>query len=82
VTLVTRDGQRIRGATKSEDAFSIQIVDTDERLQGYLKAELEEVIHEERSLMTEFGLDELDEGRLDDLLAFLGTLREADVARP
>ncbi len=32
--------------------------------------------------MTEFGLDELDEGRLDDLLAFLGTLREADVARP
>jgi len=82
VTLVTRDGQRIRGATKSEDAFSIQIVDTDERLQGYLKADLEQVIHEERSLMTEFGLDELDEGRLDDLLAFLGTLREADVARP
>ena len=32
--------------------------------------------------MTEFGLDELNEGTHDDVLAFLGTLREADAARP
>ena len=82
VTIVTRDGARVRGAVKSEDAFSIQILDTDERLQGYLKADLDEVIHEENSLMSEFRLDDLDERRLEDLLAFLGTLRELDTARP
>ena len=81
VTLVTPDGQRIRGATKSEDAFSIQILDTDERLQGYLKADLQEVIREERSLMDEFGPDRLSVGELDDLLQYLGTLREADSDR-
>ena len=45
VTLVTRDGERIRGVAKSEDSFSILIVDTNERLQGYIKADLEELIH-------------------------------------
>jgi putative heme-binding domain-containing protein len=39
VTLVTRSGQRIRGVKKNEDAFSIQIMDTRERLQGYSKAD-------------------------------------------
>ncbi len=77
VTLVTSDGQRIRGAAKSEDAFSIQVVDTRERLQGYLKADLREVIHEERSLMPEFGLDRLSDDDVDDVLRYLGALREA-----
>ena len=81
VTLVTRDGERIRGATKGEDAFSIQIVDTNERLQGYLKADLQEVIREERSLMGQFGPDRLSEGDLDDLLQYLASLRGAVSAR-
>ncbi len=75
VTLVTRDGERIRGVIKSEDAFSIQIVDTDERLQGYVKADLREVIHEDQSLMRQFGPDRLSDDELDDLLRYLGTLR-------
>jgi putative heme-binding domain-containing protein len=77
VTLVTRDGQRIRGARKSEDAFSIQIMDTHEQLQGYLKASLREVIHETSSLMPAFGSDRLNDPDLDDLLLFLNTLRAA-----
>src|ERR1044072_6578059 len=40
VTLVTRDGERIRGVRKNEDEFSIQIMDARERLQGDLKADL------------------------------------------
>ena len=43
MTLVTRDGQRIRGVKKNEDEFSIQIMDMRERLQGYLKANLTEI---------------------------------------
>ena len=75
VTLVTRDGQRIRGAMKSEDAFSIQIMDTHEQLQGYLKARLREVIREPASLMPAFGPDRLTDRDLDDLVAFLNTRR-------
>ena len=73
--LVTQDGQRIRGVSKSEDSFSIQIVDTDERLQGYLKADLQGIVREERSLMRQFGPDRLSDEALDDLLRYLGTLR-------
>ena len=39
VTLVTKDGQRIRGTKKNEDVFSIQVMDLRERIQGYLKTE-------------------------------------------
>ena len=74
VTLVTTDGGQIRGVKKGEDAFSVQIVDTGERLQGYLKADLGEVRDEEQSLMPAFGPDRLSDGDLDDLLRFLGTL--------
>ena len=81
VTLVTEDGQRVRGAMKSEDAFSIQIVDTNERLQGYLKADLREVIRGEQSLMGVFGPDRINDEELDDLLRYLGTLRGAVPAR-
>ena len=82
VALVTKSGQRIRGATKSEDAFSIQVMDTDERLQGYLKADLQELVHEESSLMPEYGPDRLSDRDLDDLLSYLGTLRGTGSNRP
>jgi putative heme-binding domain-containing protein len=75
VTLVTRDGQRIRGARKSEDAFSIQIMDTHEQLRGYLKASLREVIHDPGSLMPAFGPDRLSDRDLDAVVVFLNTLR-------
>jgi putative heme-binding domain-containing protein len=81
VTLVTGDGQTIRGARKSEDAFSIQILDTRERLQGYLKAGLRELKYDGRSLMPDFGPDRLGESDLEDLLQFLGTLRDAEGGR-
>src|SRR6266850_1921958 len=44
VTLVLGSGQRIRGARKNEDAFSVQIMLTTERLQGYRKSDLREVV--------------------------------------
>jgi cytochrome c oxidase cbb3-type subunit III len=71
VTLVTRDGQRIRGTIKGEDAFSIQIMDTGERLQGYLKSRLREVLHERGSLMPAFGADRVSDSDLEDLLQYL-----------
>jgi putative heme-binding domain-containing protein len=81
VTLVTRNGQRIRGAKKNEDAFSIQIMDTRERIQGYAKSALREVIDEKRSLMPDFASNTLSDRDLDDLLTYLGTLRAPAVTR-
>jgi putative heme-binding domain-containing protein len=80
VTLVTRDGQRIRGVRKGEDAFSIQIMDTRERLQGYVKADLRDVSRDTQSLMPSFGVDRLADRELEDLLDFMATLR-ANTAR-
>ena len=75
VTLVTKDGQRIRGIKKNEDVFSIQVMDVRERIQGYLKSNLQEVIYEKTSLMPMFGPERLNETDLNDLVAYLTTLR-------
>jgi putative heme-binding domain-containing protein len=74
-TLVTKDGARVRGVRKGEDAFSVQILDTRERLQGYVRADLTSVERDTRSLMPDFGPDRLSEPDLDDLVAFLTALK-------
>jgi len=81
VTIVTRDGERIRGIKKNEDEFSLQIMDTRERLQGYLKANLAEVTIDKQSLMPVYGPDRLNDRDLDDLLRYLTGLRGADAGR-
>jgi putative heme-binding domain-containing protein len=75
VTLVTKDGARIRGTKKNEDVFSIQIMDLRERIQGYLKSSLQEVVYEKNSLMPAYGPGQLNESDLTDLVGYLGTLR-------
>ena len=75
VTLVTHEGERVRGVVKGEDAFSIQLMEVGGRLQGYRKADLQGVEREDRSLMPAFGPDRVSDEALDDLLAYLGTLR-------
>jgi len=75
VTVVTRDGRQIRGCRKNEDSFSIQMMDTDERLLTFLKTEVREVIDEKRSLMPDYGPERLTDADLDDVLAYLRTLR-------
>lgn len=75
ITLITRDGRQIHGTRKGEDVFSIQIMDARERLQGYLKTNLREVTRDKKSLMPDFPPDQLNERDLNDVLAYLGTLR-------
>jgi len=80
VTIVTKDGQRIRGVKKTEDVFSIQIMDTRERIQGYLKSNLQQVIYEKSSLMPEYPAARLSDADLTDLVGYLTTLRGGDVS--
>ena len=46
VTLVMRDGRRVSGVRRAEDAFSIQIEDTQGRLQGFFKDSLQQIVSE------------------------------------
>ena len=72
VTIVTREGQRVRGVRKSEDAFSIQMMDESGRLRGFLKSSVRDIVHETNSLMPAFGPDRLNDSDVTDVLAFLG----------
>ncbi len=81
VTLVTKDGQRIRGVRKNEDEFSIQIMDTREQLHGFLKTSLTELTSDRQSLMPVYGPDRLSDRDLDDLLRYVTALRGANAGR-
>jgi putative heme-binding domain-containing protein len=80
VTLVTKDGQRVRGVKKNEDVFSIQVMDMRERIQGYVKSSLQEVVYEKTSLMPAFGPGKLNDNDLNDLVGYLSTLRGTDMS--
>jgi putative heme-binding domain-containing protein len=74
VTLTTPGGQEIRGVKKNEDLFSVQVMDTRERIQGYLRDDMRSVSDEKTSTMPVFGSDKLSDAELDDLLAYLESL--------
>ena len=75
VTVVTRDGQRLRGLRKSEDAFSIQMMDDGGHLRGFLKSGVRDIVRDTNSLMPAFGPDRLNDSDLADVLAFMISLR-------
>ena len=82
VTLTTRGGRQIHGVKKNEDLFSVQIMDTGERIQGYLKEDMRTVVDDTRSAMPPYDTERLTESAIDDLLAYLSTLRGATTAAP
>jgi len=60
---------------KNEDQFSVQVMDTRERIQGYLREDMRSVSNEKKSAMPVFGPDKLSDADLDDLLAYLESLQ-------
>jgi putative heme-binding domain-containing protein len=78
VVITLKNGQTVRGVRKNGDLFSVQIMDGRERLQGYLKSDVREVAEGRASAMPVFGVDRLNQSDLDDLLAYLATLKGFD----
>jgi putative heme-binding domain-containing protein len=78
VIITLKNGQTVRGVRKNGDLFSVQIMDGRERIQGYLKSDVREVVDGKASAMPVFGSDRLNESDLNDLLAYLGTLKGFD----
>jgi putative heme-binding domain-containing protein len=78
VTLTPETGQTVVGVKKNEDLFSVQVMDTRERIQGYDKASLKQLQNNPRSAMPAFGSNRISESELDDLIRYLQTLRGFD----
>ena len=83
VTLIvkTADGHEFRGVRKSEDAFSLQMVDTSGQLHLFDKAKLAEVRVENRSLMPADYAQRLSTAEVRDLVAYLKTLTSRDLSK-
>jgi putative heme-binding domain-containing protein len=79
VTLVTRARERVEGVVKGEDAFSLQIVTVGGELRAFRKRELAELVRSAESLMPVYDAERLSDAALEDLLAYLGTLRGAEL---
>ena len=75
VTVTLRNGEKITGIAKNEDTFSIQLMDDHENLRFFAKKNLKSIVHERRSLMPAYGSADLPEAKLQDLLAYLESLR-------
>lgn len=68
-------GERVEGVVKGEDAFSLQVVTVDGELRAFQKRGLTEIERNAKSAMPAFDPTKLPDPALEDLLAYLGTLR-------
>lgn len=71
LTLVTAERETIQGVLKSEDAFSLQMMDSNQRLRGFMKADLRELVRQQESLMPGFDAATLGQQELIDILNYL-----------
>ena len=71
VRLVTRDGQTVTGILRNEDSFSLQLLDSTQKLRLFSRDELRDIVYETASLMPKDYDKRLAALELDDLLAFL-----------
>jgi cytochrome c oxidase cbb3-type subunit III len=75
VTAVTNEGKKIVGVAMNEDTFTVQIMDTSDRIHSFVKRDLKSFAHEDRSVMPAYSDAQLNGDALDDLVAYMQTLR-------
>jgi hypothetical protein len=76
ISVVTKDGRQFTGLRRNEDTFSLQMVDRSGNLHLFMKDELRTITHERKSLMPQYGEDQLPQSALADLLAYLQDVKE------
>jgi putative heme-binding domain-containing protein len=75
VTVVTADGQEVRGFIMNEDRFSVQMMDTSERILLLERDKLRSFKKSPESLMPPYDTAELNDEDLQDIVAYLLTAR-------
>ncbi|MFZ0808317.1 MAG: c-type cytochrome [Candidatus Sulfotelmatobacter sp.] len=71
VTVVTADGQQIKGVTLNEDSFTVQIMDMNEEIHLFDKAKLRSFQKTRESAMPKYDADTLSDKELEDIVAYL-----------
>ena len=77
----TRDGREIRGVRRNEDTFSLQMIDASGSAASARQASACSVRVENTSLMPGDYRTKLVDSEIDDLVAYLSTLRERDLGK-
>lgn len=75
VSVVTRDGQRVRGVRLNEDSFTIQLRDTRNVFHSFRKLELKELKKEFGASLMPGYRESLAASEIDDMVAYLAGLR-------
>lgn len=71
VTVVTPDGQQIKGITLNEDQFTLQMMDTAEHIHLFEKDKLRSIQESRQSLMPIYNSTILSDQDLHDIVAYL-----------
>ena len=74
VELVTADGTQVTGRRLNEDTYTVQLIDSQERLRSFDKEDLLEFTVLTESPMPSYG-DSLNSQELADVLAYLVSLK-------
>ena len=74
VRLVTGDGRTITGRRLNEDSYSVQLIDSQDRLQAVIKDELKDYELIRKSAMPSYE-GKMTQEQLSDLVAYLASLR-------
>jgi len=70
VTVKTLANQTVRGILLNEDAFTLQMMDTTERVLAFHRKDLQQARHDAASLMPDYPREALPDALLDDIVAF------------
>ena len=76
VRVVNADGTTVTGVRLGEDSFTIQIRDYAGRLHSYWKRDLKEIVKDRGKSPMPAYKDKLTDSELQDLIAYLASLRE------
>ncbi|MGH9494576.1 MAG: c-type cytochrome [Candidatus Sulfotelmatobacter sp.] len=74
VTVVTEDGKQIKGITLNEDSFTVQVMDSGEKIHLLEKDKLKSFKKTRESMMPKYEVDALSDKDLEDVLAFLASV--------
>jgi putative heme-binding domain-containing protein len=75
VRVVTRDGTTITGAQRGFDNFSAQLMDVNDHYYSFQKSDVASIKREYRSMMPDTYRSLFSDAELNDLLAYLASLR-------
>ena len=77
ITVLTREGKKIVGVERNFDNFSAQFVDLSGKYYSFLREDVTSMTREPRSLMPSTYGKMLGESEVNDLVAYLNSLRGA-----